>query len=124
MAHPLPALALASLNGGAGPAWARLECQVMEVAAAGAVQPDRLGAARAAFRAWEGEAARLGRPYRWLLARELPGQPEIAANGAGFLATARAYPCIATTAPLPCGPFPTLRSATDAGCPVFVPLGR
>jgi hypothetical protein len=121
MGPPTLALALALA---AGPAWARFECRVQVVVAAGSVQPDARSAGRAAFRAWEAEAARLGRPYRWLLAQELPGQPEIAARGAVFTAVARAHPCIATADPLPCGPHPTPEAAAAAGCPFFVPLGR
>lgn len=109
------------------PAAARFECRVEVVAAVGAPAPDRTAAARAAFRAWEeAAAARFGRPYRWLLAQELPDQPEIAPQGAGFVAIARAHPCIALpdTPGGPCAGQTEPRAAQAAGCAVFHPLGR
>lgn len=117
-------LALAAILAPA-PAAARFECRVEVVAAQGTPAPDRSAAARAAFRAWESAAAaRFGHPYRWLLAQELPGQPEMARDGAGFVARARAHPCMALSGPLACGPHTTAEAAQRAGCPVFVPLGR
>jgi hypothetical protein len=109
------------------PAAARFECRVEVVAATGTPAPDRAAAGRAAFRAWEAAAsARFGRPYRWLLAQELPDQPEIAAQGGGFVAIARAHPCIAApgTPAGACAGQTEARAAEAAGCAVFHPLGR
>jgi len=108
------------------PARAQFECRVAVVVATGAPQPDRSAAARAAFRAWEVAAAPLGHPYRWLLARELPGQPEFATTGQGLVATVRAHPCIVGRGapPAACGTHADPEAARSAGCAVFFPLGR